>query len=320
MMLTADCAADAPLSSTGRALAAQRPDDVLFGLGVVALGEGIAGRLGARVRHDDAEAGVRAAVARAEGSVEVTRVGDAWPPAPSLNAVRAATLVEVADRARGRKRVVYLTVAGAVERPAVRGVAPGETVAALVAAAHALVPDWVVVAGGAPGGRIVERDAPVAELGELALVLPAGHDIVRRLRTPLADWLARAASACEGCAACSDACPPSLSADLRPHLLLRGENAAASWACTGCGLCDVVCPQRLSPRLAALAIRNALSPETLRVAAGAEAERRMRAAKHAPKLPPGIDVPVPSVAQLDARLLVERLGLAEFARTPEITL
>src|SRR5581483_4481785 len=96
----------------------------------------------------------------------------------------------------------FVTVAGAVARPSV-----------LAVRAEATVDELVAQAGGATD------DAWVAlERGSLLLVLPAAHEQVRRARTPIADWLVRAASACEGCRQCSEACPPALGgAPLRPH-------------------------------------------------------------------------------------------------------
>src|SRR2546423_386932 len=104
----------------------------------------------------------------------------------------------------------------------------------------------------------------VADAGARAslLVLPARHTWVRRLRTTVGDWLWRAASACEGCRACSEACPAGLEAHALVATLATarddGTAPAAFAACTGCGVCDAACPSSLSPRALAVEVRDRL--------------------------------------------------------------
>ena len=152
------------------------------------------------------------------------------------------------------------------------------TLGELVArAGGALDDDWVPIAGGAPAGRLAAREATLAEAGapSTVLVLPARHAWVRRLRTSVGDWLWRAASACEGCRACSDACPVRLDAhalvatlatgrELGTAALARGDGGgpgpvATFVACTGCGVCDAACPAGLSPRALAVDVRERLA-------------------------------------------------------------
>jgi ferredoxin len=300
-VLVGDCACDPPLGATARALAVARADDVLYGLAALALERKI-DRLLVRARHADAHDALARAIARLNAEVELELRPDAWPPAPGDDVVPADALMRAADRARDAAPRVYTTVAGAVRAPCVIAARAGATALELLALADGpLVDDWVAIAGGAPSGRLVARDAPVDD--PLLLVLPAGHDAVRRLRTPIADWLVRAASACEGCRLCSDACP----APLAPHAIVwtlatpcdDGTDLARALHCTACGLCDAMCPSTLSPRALTIAVRDRLR---------AAAITAPTADQTTPK--PGLDVD----------LLTLRLGLQPFAHTPTIRL
>ncbi len=238
----------------------------------------------------------------ASGSVEQTdllggaAVAEFDPGEAEL--VDARVLVAAAEAARGLPPLCYLTVAGAVGRPTVMAAQQDARVSELVArAGGAEVDDWVAIGGGAPAGRLPARDAFAREIDGVLLILPAGHEVVRRLRTPVADWLMRAASACEGCRVCSDACPA-----LAPHEIVwtlasgRDDGIApvAALACTGCGLCDAMCPAVLSPRVLVTGVRDRL------VAMGAQPGDRPPAPVH------------PAALGLDVELLTARLGLAPY--------
>lgn len=301
-MLIGDCASDPPLGATARALATARAADVLYGLGAAALARGH-GELALAVSDGAARAALAAAIASLGARVRIVDAPDAWPAVAATardEVLPAAALAAIADGARARPPRAYVTVAGAVAAPTVRGCAPETTMAELVArAGGALDDDWVPIAGGAPAGRLVAREATLAELGEpsLVLVLPARHDWVRRLRTTVGDWLWRAASACAGCRACSDACPAGLDAHgLVVTLATARDDATAPAAfagCSGCGVCDAACPASLSPRALATAVRDrlALAPAT--------AKRRVG---------------------IDRALLTLRLGLWEYDRKPVVSL
>jgi ferredoxin len=314
-MLIGDCASDPPLGATARVLATARAADVVYGLGAVALARGHR-QLALAVTDGEARAALARAIAELGAAVTLVDGSDAWPAvaAGARDEVLPATaLVAVADAARARGAKAYVTVAGAVAEPAVLACAPATTMAELVArAGGALDDDWVPIAGGAPAGRLVDRAATLAETGapSLLLILPARHAWVRRLRTTVGDWLWRAASACEGCRACSDACPVGLEAHALVATLATGRDdpyqpslrdswygtrtAPAAFAgCTGCGVCDAVCPSSLSPRALATAVRDRLRVEP---ATGA---RR---------------------AGIDRALLTLRLGLSEYDRKPVVTL
>src|SRR5262245_27661323 len=116
-LLVGDCASDPPLGMTLRALAVRRADDVVYGLGALAVGKKWA-RLELAARHDDAAAALREAIAQVEAKVEVRELPDAWPP-PLAGSRDARALVEIADRLKNRNISYYTTVAGAVHDPVV---------------------------------------------------------------------------------------------------------------------------------------------------------------------------------------------------------
>jgi hypothetical protein len=309
-----DCASDPPLGATLRALACAHAEDVLLGLAALAPPKC---KLQLTVRHDDAEAELREAALRLEARVEIMRLPDAWPPRAA--GPDARELVAASPRrpegpsgggsgaggsgggSGGGRR--YLTVAGAVREPLVL-VARGETPLAELAdrAGGPVDEDWMPVAFDGAGPRLYDRDDAWA--GEpLLVILPARHALVQKCKTPLTDWLVRAASACEGCRICSEAC-----AHLEPHEVVwtlatgRDDGVALleTLACTGCALCDAVCPSALSPRALVVDARQRLR------AAGANVSSSLRktAGTHA------------AASGLDVKLLTQRLGLAEYDREP----
>ena len=127
-------------------------------------------------------------------------------------------------------------MAGAVGRA---GVVCGELTVgeAVERAGGATEAGWVALDGGAMGGKVVGEDEVVRT--PLLLVLAARHPLVARARTSLSDWLKRAASACEGCRACSEVCPVGLEGGrLEPHeviwTLVSGRDDGTRLAAAGC--------------------------------------------------------------------------------------
>lgn len=319
-MLIGDCASDPPLARTQRALAATRADDVVYGLGAVALArKHRAMALAVAVGDEAGRAALAAAIARIGADVAIVDVADAWPAVAAAErdeVLPASALVAVAEAARARGAArgaahggagvsanAIVSVVGAVATPAVMACAATATMAELVArAGGAADDDWVPIAGGAPAGRLVARDATLAEAGapSVVLILPARHEWVRRLRTTVGDWLWRAASACEGCRACTDACPASLTTHALVATLATarddGTAPAAFVACTGCGVCDAACPAALSPRALAVDVRDRLARSGLETTA-----------------------PVTLRAGIDRALLTLRLGLGMYDRPPLLT-
>jgi ferredoxin len=317
--LVADCASDPPLGATGALLAETRAEALLLGLGVAAARTGKQARA-VRVRSALAAHAVRSAAERLGVTVTVEQVTEAWPSAlgPDEERWPAALLVALGEELRGAPARGYVTVAGAVVAPAVLAAPLERTVRELVQdAGGATVPDWVAVAGGLPAGALVERGATLGDClgagGALILVLPQRHAWVRRLRTPVDEWLQRALSACEGCSACTELCPVGRSgAPLAPDRLVRGLAASdrperdGLDRCLGCGLCDVACPSSLSPRAVLAAIAQEVRPpeaptpaSLVRPTDPGRAARTGASTAHA--------------AGLDRSLLTLRLGLGDYA-------
>ena len=263
-----DLADDPPLGMSARAIAEEEAERVVAAVGAAMLAtRAVRGVIAVRERSaeraiqralDTLDAGARSA----KRAVAVVRVADVWPSigidrdlglAGSwvLDGERALDLEAAAFvRPRAARRI---TVAGSVHRPSV--VLGSPTVAeAVEAAGGALDLGWVALDGGALGGRLADPDETIRS--PLLLVLPATHALVARARTSVSDWLRRAASACEGCRACSDVCPVLLDGGaLVPHEAILtlvsgrddGTRLAAAASCESCGVCDSVCPSALSP-------------------------------------------------------------------------
>lgn len=265
--VVADLANDPPL---GRALvetALAHPDRIVAAVGAALIAARAA--RGAVVVRDAAahKALVAAANALQASALEVVRLPDAWPIAGldrELGWKHAWVLG--ADELRqveavGLSRVPWprrITVAGDVARPhtvALEAAGAVPSVEALVEqAGGATALPWAALDGGAWGGRVADPEEPPRT--SLLLVLPARHALVRRAQLSVADQLRRVASACEGCRACTDVCPPFLDGRaLHPHAIVaalasakdaRNESAAAR-ACLECGVCTAACPSGLDP-------------------------------------------------------------------------
>jgi hypothetical protein len=285
-----DCASDPPLSATLRTLACARAEDVLLGLAALAPPKC---KLQLTVRHADAERALRETAVRLGAVVEIVKLPDAWPP-PLPPGPDARALVAASPLHKEARR--FVTVAGAVREPAVMPVRGQASLQELLAAAGGPIDDdWLPLTFD-EGFTLKEREAAWA--GEpLVLALPAGHPLVRNCKTPLTDWLARAASACEGCSICSESC-----SHLRPHEVVwtlatgrdDGTKLTQTLACTGCGLCDAMCPAALSPRALVVDVRERLKRAGLEKTVSDGLRK------------PGLDV----------KLLVQRLGLADYDRDP----
>lgn len=307
-----DLAGDPPLGRSARAIACEEADRIARALGA-AMAAARAERGVVAVRGEPAERAVQAAIARLAGeggAARAIRVGDRWPSdgldrelgldrAWVLDGERALALEAAAFQvAPARRRV---TVAGAVSRPGVIAVERGLplTVAeAVERAGGPLALGWVALDGGPLGGRLADEDDLVR--ASLVWVVDRAHPLAAHARVPLGDWLRRAASACEGCRACTDVCPPALDGvPLAPHEVIwtlvsardDGGRLAAAAACTGCAVCDLACPSGLSPAALTVAVRDRLP---------AEVERPGRAAPH----------PDRAGRRASIGLLAMRLGIA----------
>jgi Na+-translocating ferredoxin:NAD+ oxidoreductase RnfC subunit len=152
----------------------------------------------------------------------------------------------------------YVTVTGAVRRPATFKVPLGLTCAELVAAAGgATAAEPVFINGGPMMGRL-ESDfqAPVTKTTKGFIVLSRDHPLVRAKSRTLPEMMRLARMACCHCQFCTELCPRRLLGhDLHPDKLMRlaayePENTAEAtraFLCCECGLCELACVMGLQP-------------------------------------------------------------------------
>lgn len=274
-----DFANDPPLGKSASTIAVEEGERIVAGLGAAMLASRARrGRIA--VREPLAKRSLDLLFAALEAKhIEVVRVPERWPSVGLDRdlGVRHAwvldgeRLLDVAAAALGRPRAPRrITVAGEVARP---GVYPHDApirIDELVArAGGATVPadGWVALDGGAYGGALADREEPAAH--SLVLVLAAAHPLVARARLSVAEQLRRAASACEGCRACTDARPVFLDGTaLEPHALVAalsanddpGNKSAFAAACIGCAVCTAACPAGLAPSVLVAAVKKYIPP------------------------------------------------------------
>lgn len=153
-----------------------------------------------------------------------------------------------------------ISVVADVAHPVTVRVPLGVTLDEVVAlAGGSTIQDPVYFVGGPMMGRILPGDSRVTKTTNAILVLPADHKVVMmKHRKPSID-LARAASICCQCEACTDMCPRHLLGHpIDPARFMRSAPNADfqdlspyldTFFCSQCGVCEMyACPQDLSPR------------------------------------------------------------------------
>jgi len=154
----------------------------------------------------------------------------------------------------------YITVTGAVKKPATFKVPLGLPYSALIrAAGGALTENPVIIDGGPMMGKVQRNlDAPVIKTSKAVIVLPEDHPVVRSQDCSIERMLKLARAACCHCAMCSDVCPRSLLGhSLYPDKLMRlasynstcekETTAASAYLCCECRLCEYACVMGLQP-------------------------------------------------------------------------
>jgi len=155
----------------------------------------------------------------------------------------------------------FLTVAGAVARPATFWVPLGISFQEVIEAAGGpTVERWAIFVGGVMMGRLTwDAQEPVTKTTTGLIVLPAEHHLVERMSLPIAAMNRIGKSACDQCSYCTEFCPRYLLGyDVQPHKVMRslGFSIVSSdfWSkwgylCCGCGLCTLyACPEELYPK------------------------------------------------------------------------
>jgi Na+-translocating ferredoxin:NAD+ oxidoreductase RnfC subunit len=169
-----------------------------------------------------------------------------------LNIRRALEGIPVTDK--------YITVTGAVKKPATFKVPLGLPYRSLIeAAGGALTENPVLIDGGPMMGKIQRNlDAPVIKTSKAIIVLPPDHPVIRSQERSIERMLKLARAACCHCAMCSEVCPRSLLGhSLFPDKLMRlasynstcekEASAASAYLCCECRLCEYACVMGLQP-------------------------------------------------------------------------
>jgi Na+-translocating ferredoxin:NAD+ oxidoreductase RnfC subunit len=156
----------------------------------------------------------------------------------------------------------FVTVTGAVKRPAILKVPVGAYFTDCVeAAGGANCAQWMIVRGGPMMGKQYGMDeAKALTVGKAdggIIVLPTSHALPTFSRKPLKRMINEAKSACIQCSYCTELCPRYLIGHkIRPHRVMRSiatgtcqEDLNDALLCCECGICELFsCPMRLSPR------------------------------------------------------------------------
>jgi len=154
----------------------------------------------------------------------------------------------------------YITVTGAVKKPATFKVPLGIPYSALIeAAGGALTKNPVLIDGGPMMGKVQRNlDAPVIKTSKAIIVLPQDHPVICSQENSIERMLKLARAACCHCAMCSEVCPRSLLGhSLFPDKLMRlasynstcekESSAASAYLCCECRLCEYACVMGLQP-------------------------------------------------------------------------
>jgi Na+-translocating ferredoxin:NAD+ oxidoreductase RnfC subunit len=155
----------------------------------------------------------------------------------------------------------FLTVAGAVRKPATFRVPIGTSFKDVITAAGgAKTSDFAVFVGGLMMGQLeFDLTRTVSKTTAGFIVLPRDHALVRRKSLPEKTMHRIGKSACDQCTYCTEFCPRYLLGyDVQPHKVMRslgftktGEGYWNQFAalCCACGLCTLyACPEALFPK------------------------------------------------------------------------
>ncbi|MBP2636036.1 MAG: Respiratory-chain dehydrogenase domain 51 kDa subunit [Firmicutes bacterium] len=171
------------------------------------------------------------------------------------------TLINVAEALTGQPVIdKYVTVTGAVNKPATFKVPIGMAIRELIQlAGGATVANYAVVDGGPMMGKLTTDDKPVTKTTGGIIVLPHDHSLVIQKSTPWAAIANRAKAVCCNCRACTEVCPRNLLGhSLEPHRIMQaigrgqyqeGDVVTKAFLCSECGACETFgCTMGLSPR------------------------------------------------------------------------
>ena len=171
------------------------------------------------------------------------------------------TMINIAEALAGKPVTEkYVTVTGAVGRPATFKAPIGMAIRELIElAGGTTVRDYAVIDGGPMMGKLTTVDQPVTKTTGGIIVLPTEHSLVSGKSMPWPVIANRAKAVCCNCRACTDVCPRYLLGhSLEPHRIMQafgrgqcnaGDVVTQAFLCCECGACDTFgCTMGLSPR------------------------------------------------------------------------
>jgi Na+-translocating ferredoxin:NAD+ oxidoreductase RnfC subunit len=164
-----------------------------------------------------------------------------------------------------------MTLTGLVKTPLTTWLPIGLSVReALQIAGGPMIDDFAVMESGLMMGKLVQNlDQPITKTTGGLIVLPAAHDLIKRISRPTAAQHRIGHSACDQCSYCTELCPRYLLGyEVKPHLVMRSlgftQMGKELWnqnalLCCQCGLCTLyACPEGLYPREACVQGMNDL--------------------------------------------------------------
>ncbi len=153
-----------------------------------------------------------------------------------------------------------VSIVGEIDRPMTLRIPLGMAAEEAVAlAGKPTVTDYAYLFGGPMMGKTGPGSTVVTKTTNAIILLPKGHELIRKMDKNLEVERRRASSACCQCRTCTDLCSRHLLGHpIEPHRIMRAvanqdvsdlsvfTNAAY---CSGCGICEkYACPQGLSPK------------------------------------------------------------------------
>ncbi|MGE5558932.1 MAG: 4Fe-4S dicluster domain-containing protein [Bacillota bacterium] len=193
------------------------------------------------------------------------------PPDAGVTVINVETLYNLVLAGQGKPVIVkYVTVAGAVTRPATFAVPVGIAFHELIDLSGGVtVKEYGLIEGGPLMGRLSSPDQVVTKTTKGIIVLPTDHPCLTGKRVNLKAQIRRAAASCCNCRMCTDLCPRYLLGHpLEPHHSLnaiaygladRLERYTQAYLCSECGVCDTyACQMGLSPRALHVEIKRQL--------------------------------------------------------------
>ena len=155
----------------------------------------------------------------------------------------------------------YITINGAVKKPATFKVPVGISYGEAVELAGGFtVKTPVAIDGGPMMGRVItDFEAPVTKTSAGLIVLPADHPLIKKKSQSRTQFSKIGRSACDQCSFCTEFCPRyMLGHKVQPHRVMRSLLFSPSSAkiyneyallCCECSLCSLyACPEGLNPR------------------------------------------------------------------------